>query len=364
MPKSLDEVDLDPSAMADEDLANLLEGNVNDEAAEREWEERPDDEDAELDESEGDAESLAEGEPKAQADDKPKESDKAAKEGEQQGAQPELDPTKAFVLTKDGKHQIPFSTLEAERRARAEAERAANELAERSAAERNELIAKMNEMQAQLAALQQGTTSGAEAAAQAEEIASDDVLELIEEESPELAKIFRGLKAQISTLQGQIEQNARAAEEARHEVPRAKAREALQEAIDNNPKLVYLRAEDVGRYNRIAEIDQWLVGQAEFKGLPPAERLNKAIQTYEALNGVIQVPGSSAAGPSAPSPGKPSAKAQTPAPAPFTLSDIPGGSAPGREGERLEEVSAAALVDKFMEMDPGAVDRLLERGFI
>lgn len=285
-------------------------------------------------------------------------------------AQPE--PTPIGVLTKDGKHVIPYAAIEAERTRASNAERArqvAEQLANQEASTRRELEAKLAQMQAQLAN-PQPTPAGQKPAAA--EVLDQATREALLEEAPAVVKLFDQLSAGLKEAQ----ERAQRAEQAAMTVAQQRAQEEERIAasnaeaiVANDPKLSYLRATNPNAFNVIADIDDANLKSPVFANLPPAERVQKSLAMYEAAFGQIVLPGASSAAP-APTV-NPSVAAQQAiarasanggAAAPHTLSDIPGGALPPRsEAESMSELSPDQLVNKFMGMTDEQIDRVLAR---
>jgi hypothetical protein len=268
---------------------------------------------------------------------------------------PQIDPSKAVVLTRDGKHEIPYSTLQQERDAR----KAAEQLAQQERSQREQLQVQLAELQR--LASETPAQSAARKAPEAGDVISEDQLSALKEEAPELAAIMEGLIGQIGTLR----ERASKAEEAANQVAQREAdREAtsreqmVENAISNNPKLLYTRTSDPETFNGIVDIDNFVRTQPAFAGLSLEDRLAKSVAMYEASFGQIKVPGFAKAVTSR----IPDTKPVRDNGLPNTLSDIPGGSLPPKsEGDALADMSAADMVEKMMGLPEKDIEKLLAR---
>lgn len=265
--------------------------------------------------------------------------------------QTKLDETNAVIKTKDGKHEIPYSVLQKERE------------------ERTRLEDALRDANARLANAQSEAAKGEKVTTDTGERLTPEQLDEMEREAPTIAKSLRHLYSQIDTL---------AAKQQEAEAHRAgQVRSAVDEAIDNVPKLAYVRAHDVEKWNAIAEIDIAVRETPQFKALSLGDRFAKVVAMYEAAHGRIELPAgvaSSGQGATAPvsepklTPEQIAAKAAAALKAaeakadPDTLSHIPGGQPPAKsELEAVSETSAVALTNKFMGMSQADVDKYLAR---
>lgn len=265
-----------------------------------------------------------------------------------------IDPSKAEVRTKDGKHSIPYSVLQ---RARDEAT-AAQQLAQQERSTREAL-------EAQIAELQQRNTETAEQAAARNapavaEIIDAERLEALREEAPELAGMLEALAKTAQAAEARAAAAERTAQEAQQrEQSRAAAgaRSQVEEAIANSPKLLWTRSEKPEVYNRIVDYDNFLRASDEGRSLDLPGRLAKAISMYEAVNGAIEVPGSARPGPK-----KTTKTAEPEFRLPSTLSDMPGGSAPARsDSEQIGDLSGMDLVQMMSKMTEAEQQSFLAR---
>lgn len=304
------------------------------------------------------------------ADDGEPAGDDAGEAGEPQGQQAdpgEGEPSNATVLTRDGKHQIPYSVLETERNRAREAQQAAQaaqQLADQERGAREALERQLAELQQAASTAAQGTPQGEQRSA--DEIISPEQLEAIRDEAPDLAAVFDRLIERVNTLQGEVQTSRQTAEQERAERQAEQQRrmqERVEEAIGNNPKLVYTRAEKPEVFNAIVEIDDWVRQNPQFKGLTLEQRFEKSVAMYEAANSPIEVPGNaSQAGRGVSAAAAAAIAKASGTPAPNTLSDLPGGGLPARsDADAVASLSAADLQQRFMDMDPGQIETLLAK---
>lgn len=270
---------------------------------------------------------------------KPGEPDKSAVE----------DPDKSVVVSKDGKHEIPYSVLAAERENRVRAERMAKDLND------------------QLEALKQAKEAGTDVkSSSVADLVDQDALAELREESPTMADAIDKLLAQVVSLQGEVSKVTPLAEETRREAE-IQSQLTVEEAIAAVPKLAYIRTNDPAAFNDIAALDTSLRAQPKWQGKPMQERFDAAVRMYEAANGAIELPTDpkkSAATPADNAKKVDAAinKALASAKGPNTLSDIPGGGLPATdELASAEEMSGSQLTVKFESMTQDQQDAFLAR---
>lgn len=281
--------------------------------------------------------------------------------------QGEAEPSNATVLTRDGKHQIPYSVLESERqRANRAAQEAlaAQQLAQQERSQRELIERQLAELTARANAPTDAPKDGGKPV---EDIISGDAIEAIREEAPELAAMFDQLVTKVRSLDADARASREAAERSQRELQEDRSRRAAEkvnEAIGNNPKLVYTRAEKPEVFNAIVEVDDWVRQQGWARDMTLDQRFAKSVAMYEAAHGQIDVPGH--AKPEAPKQVSDAAAAAiakaSAAPVPNTLSDLPGGNLPPKsEAEAFGSLDAATMQARLMEMDPAQIDKLLAR---
>lgn len=280
---------------------------------------------------------------------------KSKTEGENAGSKPDGAEEQAQVLSKDGKHLIPYEVLRAERERAARAELMVQDLAAKLQADRD--------------AAENGQKSGTRSL---DQIVDKDVLAQLREEAPQVADIIDNLVQANKAMDEQLRTIRPAVEESERE-QRVQQVMTVEDAIAANPKLSHLRANDPAAYNDVATFDQVLRQQPRWKDEPLDKRFDAAVRMYEAAHGAIDLPGNKQATPTTPAAQpKPAdtakrvaeavAKAAESAAGPSTLSDIPGGSpAPVEQDDALSDMSSYALTQRFMDMTPEQIEAQLAR---
>jgi hypothetical protein len=252
------------------------------------------------------------------------------------------------VLAKDGKNVIPYAQLETARQRATAAEQLAAQQAE------------------ELAQLKAQVASGKPATTDAEvETLSDEELDALEAESPTLAKLLRGQQATIQKLTGTVQALAQhQGEQVATEV--AEVKSEIQEAIDANPTLAAWQTDkDQTMWNKASKFDKLLRSEPEFANVPFADRFAKVIElTKSALGLPAEKPAEPGAVKNEPTAAEikaqAAAKLKETKTLPRSLSDIPGGAPPAvDERERVDDMSAAELGAKFMDMKPEALQAYL-----
>lgn len=244
-----------------------------------------------------------------------------------QGNEPEI----AGVLTRDGKHFMPYRVVEDLRStARTQAERIA------------ELQAAVERMEAEKAARADGTSTEAsqqQANADALQFTEDELADL--EAVPAAAKLVKGFQA----MQAELERLKTAAPAAQQSTVQAGAIRETQDAIDRNPLLARWQAKGGELWQQAVELDKQLEHDPAWAGKPMFERFAE-VQRRVAEDYGIPVP-STSGGTTAPAPNPPRPQARTPsAPAP-TASDFNGSTV---AGDQLEGLSRGQMVDRAMKM--------------
>jgi hypothetical protein len=258
------------------------------------------------------------------------------------------------ILSKNGKHEIPYAVLESERQQRLAAEQVAQQLRDQLAA-----------MQQQQTIAQPAAGSPPQASVVSDvPMIDEDTDRQIEEDNPEQGKVIRALMGQVGFLAEQLGA-VRQSEQARQNVETRTRSETVQEVIDANPTLRYLQAEKPEMFAQAVEFDKTIRADPANRGLPLSERFQKVVNAMQAVYGPVDVPQGYAAEGAAPKPatGKGAARegaAQRPEVS--SLSEIPGGAPPlSDEVEQLGQLSAHELGNKFMNMDPNKVLAILAR---
>ena len=261
---------------------------------------------------------------------------KAAEDTEEE-TEEETEDAPEGVLSKDGKHVIPYWRLaDAEERAREAAEKA--EQLEQQLAER---LAGKSDNQDELP-----------------EINADEIESQLED-FPELKQAFHATNARIEKLTAALTAiNARSQQRELEE--QRETQKDIDAAIAATPKLAYLQRTgedgqmaDPAAWDRSVEIDVMLRQQPEWKGQPYTDRFAKVVDVYEALYGPIQTSQEQPA---------PKKGADTKPAVPTSMSAIPGGTAPPvDELAALADKSGHELVARFMNMTPDQIEAELNR---
>lgn len=244
---------------------------------------------------------------------------------EPKGAEPKGD-----VQSRDGKHTIPFSVLEAARD-KANTEAQARQAAESRAAE---LEVQTKALQAQIDAAKAGKATGADVEAAAKQMAetvTEAELASIESDYPAMAKAVRIQMAMVQSLQSQLAKVTQA-EATREAETASETAMTVQDIIDANPKLSQLQASDPQGWQAAIALDDQFKSDSKLRTLSTAERFEKVVKAYEAVHGEIVVQGNATATQTSTQQTQqaaPAAKTKPAAPAvPTSMSAIPGGTPP------------------------------------
>lgn len=275
------------------------------------------------------------------------EDDKDGKAGQQQEqgeSATEGDQDADGVLAKDGKNVLPFSVLQGARERAASLER----MVEDQKAELERLRGERST---------EGTSSKPETGEPAEGESgelSDEVMQVVEQEFPALAKILRAQQNELSSLRE--ERIARSAAQA------SEIADKVQAIIDAQPKLAHLQSNDPDAWRELVEHDNRLAASPKWRGKPLNERFDAALRIYEAENGEVALPQSGTKKPTQtaePSLDTPAAASRR---GPTTLSDLPGGKpAPVDEQASIEQASAVELTARFEAMTPEQLEAFIAR---
>jgi hypothetical protein len=251
------------------------------------------------------------------------------------------------IATKDGKHIIPYSVLQADRERARRAEEA------------------LAESQRKLADLEAAAKSGqgvkdGEAAApnQADDLSAED-LETLKEDFPTVYKGIMAMKKQAEMLEAQLKPVQATVQQQEQDAQRTQA-DLVQEAIDATPKLAHIKAQDPEAFALAAQFDNTLKASPQWAGKTLEERFAKVIEMVESANGVINVPGQSTQSSSQKTAEqlKTEAKAIAAAQAkatktnvPTSLSDFPAGQhAAADDREQIESMTTLQIAQKFAGM--------------
>lgn len=249
------------------------------------------------------------------------------------------------VLARDGKNIIPFSVLDATRTNLSQAEQRAKD-AEQA---KLDAEAKLTAMQDKLLLLQSGVESNAE-------VLNEDELTELEKEMPLLGKTIREQQAQIAQLQDKLKNQHVTTQKTQAELQA----QAIQSAIDANPKLSLLQSQGNDGYEAAKRIDRVLRDDPKFANLSLSERFDKVIELYEESYGSIKIASKNDVDLK-----KATEKALADAPkkeVPKSMSDIPGGTPPAvDELAAIENKSGVELEQMFSKMSPKQIEDYLNR---
>ena len=278
----------------------------------------------------------------------------AVKEEEQvkQEAVPEEE-TPEGIATKSGKGIIPYNVLATERERRQQAEQALQQMQQR-----------LNDMTQQTAGARQ----------EASEVQfSDEDLAQISEDFPAVGKLFNALQAKLSATEARLQQ-IQDIESQRIEAEQATQRRAVNEAMDDNPALLFWRDKEPALFDEAVRIDAQLQTNPRFSHLTLSDRFAKVVNAMEAIYGPTELPAEYQTRAVAQTPAKPQvsekelaerakevvAKASSTG-RPRTLSDMPGGVAPISDDQKMESMNTSELADMFANKSPDEINALLAR---
>lgn len=293
----------------------------------------------------------------------------AGKDEQQQndGKQPDEGATTepVGVLLKDGKHFIPYEKHK-ELRAKAETAEARAASAE----------ARVKELEAQAQGGTGKTDEGDDGAkrsestttvnddlalvadleAQAEAYEAEGLTELAKTQRA-TAKALKAMAARVQSIGGYVETaRSREAEIAKEAATQAKS--AVEDAVDNNPKLRFLRDTDNPMWDLVADNDAVLRANPAFAKLPLEERLAKAVAMAEVAQGEIKLPPEyqSVADIKRDAARKASGAGSF---RPSTLSDMPGGGLPRDTADEIANMDVSQLQRLMETASPDKLNELL-----
>ena len=262
----------------------------------------------------------------------------------------------APVLTKDGKHVLPYAVLATERERRQAAETA-------------------------LAALQQQVASGDKpaSAATTEAIAEldQDTLKQIRDDFPAIGTVIDSLIAQNTGLAKQLSAVQERAQQ-REQTEAAVVQRSVDEVIESIPKLYYLQQKDPTLFTKAVEIDNHLKTLPKYASMSLSDRFEKVVAELEDNFGEIALPDEfkpqTVKTPDPKPDAAPKKDAVDPAlkakeivekagkATPASLSDMPGGALPeASEADTLANLSSAQLAAKMDSMSIQQINALLAR---
>lgn len=276
-------------------------------------------------------------------------------------AEPDKDPTSG-VSTKDGKGVIPYSVL-------------------KGARERANQVEQQNDMlRKQLGEMTQRLDTPATAAETAKttdevdaQIASmREQADQLKTDFPELAGLFDGQLKMLVGLRHQLSEmaeNHATERQEREATAQAEIAETMQEAIDGNPTISAWKEKAGPEWAAAIEMDNLLRTKPEYADKSFADRFTKVVNMVRAMNPefeAVETLASDTKPATVPASveSKPQAAASVKRPPVHSLSDIPGGVLPAAGmREQIEEMSASALGNKFMNMTPEQInDQLASLG--
>lgn len=240
------------------------------------------------------------------------------------------------IATKAGDNIIPYSVLETTREKAAEFEKKAEILAK----EKSEAQAQIDEMDKRITALTSGVVDG-------DNPLSDEEMEALEEDMPEVANAIKAMKAKQANLVAQLQEKNESLQSIKAET----VMKTVQEAIDDVPKLAYIQSSSPRLFNMAVEIDNELKQDPALNNLTIVERFTKAVQKLEVELGIeIKLP----------SQGKTQVTKETKAIT--SLDDIPNGAPPVSDDLRARlDRSSTELAADFTNMTQKQIDDLLNQ---
>lgn len=261
---------------------------------------------------------------------------------------PEKPAKPAGVLSKDGKHVLPYGALQGARR-EAQAERQAREAAEARAADLEQQVA-------DLRAGKKPTT------AEGEDLTPEQLAE-IETDFPALAPLVAKVKRDSEELKAMRKPAAAPAASQEAE----DTSDPLQDAIDSVPLLAEWQASKDEKWERAKAIDRALEGSPKWKGKPLEDRFAHVARQ---VAGEFDIPVDDEPAPDTTSTNKPPAKAGKQPPekviqaaartAPNTLSDFKGG-APDPSRDAIDRMPPQRMLARMSEMTDDEIDALLAK---
>lgn len=242
----------------------------------------------------------------------------------------------AGVLTKDGKHVMPFAVVQ--------------DLRTRNSQLAEQLAEATRRLEEEAAARAAGTStreSQAQAEAAALQFTEEELADL--EAIPAAAKLVQGVKA----LQARLEQVASSATQS--------AGNSVQDAIDQNTLLVRWQAKGGALWDEAVALDEQLRADPSWAGKSMADRFAE-VQARIATEYGIAIPpttpsGATAPAPTTPGPTAPSVASTTTREALPTLTDF-GGGVVATNGP-MAGMTAGQAVDKAMSMSVEDIRRMV-----
>ena len=166
------------------------------------------------------------------------------------------------VLSKDGKHTIPYEVLENQRK-RAQALEAENQQLKAIAAERDKLQAALDK-------------NGIQLTAEEVEGKTDDELAELMEDFPAIGKVFAKYSNRINELEGRLAEKAQ---------PETNAKNEVMTAFESIPELVSWQAGDKDRLEYAVAKDAELMSDPIWQDKPVRERFLEAVRRTQSAFG-------------------------------------------------------------------------------
>jgi hypothetical protein len=283
--------------------------------------------------------------------------DATVKQDQQEDKSTQKEPEADGVLTKDGKHVIPYSVLNTTRDRASRAEEALRQATERVAA-----------LEAMVKPGNQGAKDGEGARTEPTNLNASDLspedLEALKEDFPTVYKGIVAMQKQIASFDSRVkpvEESVRDTEQDRART----AADAVQDAIDAVPKLAHMQATNADAFELAKQFDATLRNTAAWKDKPLAERFAKITEMVEGTLGPITLPT-----PAKPEPALNAAELKAAAQAkaadaakatktavPTSLSEFPiGDPAAKDERDAVENMTHQQLAAKLSSMSPDQMD--------
>lgn len=321
-------------------------------------------------EGSGGATEIPSGEPKDDKGTQPSgasSSAKATSEGDTQGTSgtTQVVGEPAGVLLKDGKHFLPYDKYKESRKEAAEA-KARAEAAEAELAKLRAAGEKPGDSSATGTATAAASTDALDKA-----IAEVEAMEatIAEYEAEGMTAMAAQTRSQATVLRALIEdrraevERAKAADESAQRRTAEEMRSAVDEAVDNNPTLRFLRDTENPLWDAAVDQDAILRQNPATAGLPLEKRLEKVVAAIEAVHGQIKLPPEFQSVASVKAAAQKVVEEEAAAGfVPRTLSDMPGGGLPSTsEGEALSKMDPTQLARIFDEASPDKLADLLSQ---
>lgn len=244
------------------------------------------------------------------------------------------------VATKDGKGVIPYAVLATERERRHAAEQA------------------LQLLQQRLDAQQPAPAGTPPTTAPVAELPSDEDLANIIEDFPAIGKVIQSLQSQVAQANNVVQQVRQSEEQRIAQEQQRQARE-VQEAMDNHPTLLYLRDKDPAMFDEAVRLDAQMQGNPRLSHLSLSDRFGRVVEAIETIYGKVELPPEYVKAPAATKADAPSNETDLVTKAkevvakvadtakPRTLSDIPGGTVPVSEVDRVKGMTPAEAASLF-----------------